>query len=232
MIKSRLNLYKIYKTRYLHPDTGEVLKKSHFLDNGRDRTGRAYFLVNGVWTIKGDVPEYREHLKNKFSSLEGFYNIIKRTMVRRDKDLTEKGRSLIGENEFKDTWGCYDKLRAHYKRQVEQYGTRCPITNIELTFKRNNAKIQKGITPKITTNISPDRMLNNLHYTKKNVLFTTNGWNIARGDLSLKDMNIYMHKPFFKNYIRILLERFPDKRYEVDQLTELENGAEHPQWGR
>ena len=232
MIKSHLNLTKTYETRYLHPDTGEVLEKSHFLDNGRDRTGRAYFLYNGEWIIKGDVPEYREHLKNKFSSLEGFYSIIKRTIVRRGKDLTEKGRSLIGKNEFNDPHGCYDKIRAHLKRQTDEYGPYCPITGIELTFKRNNEKIQKGITYKITTNISPDRMLNNIDYTTRNVLFTTNGWNMARGNLSLKDMNTYMHAPFFKNYIRILLERFPDKRYEVDQLTELENEAEHPQGRR
>ena len=232
MIKNRLNLHELYKIRYRHPDTNEILEKSHFLDSGRDRTGRPYFLVKGEWILKDDVPEYREHIKNKFSSLEGFYNIIKRTIVSRDKDLVKKGRYLIGENEFKDKWGCYDKLRAQYKRQVEQYGTKCPITGIELTFIRHNKKTEKGISPKITSNISPDRLLNPIHYTTQNLLFTTNGWNIARGTLSLKDMSIYMPKHFFKNYVRILVERFPDQKYEVDQLTKLENGAEHPQWRR
>ena len=36
-------------------------------------------------------------------------------------------------------------------------------------------------------------------------------------------------KDFFENYTRILVERFPEKQDEVDQLNELENGAEHPQ---
>jgi hypothetical protein len=38
-----------------------------------------------------------------------------------------------------------------------------------------------------------------------------------------------MRKDFFENYTRILVERFPEKQDEVDQLNELENGAEHPQ---
>jgi|TARA_R110000851_G_C12851278_1_gene542837 hypothetical protein len=230
MIKSNLNLAKKYKTRYHHLDTNEVLEKSHYLKNGKDITGRIYYLIGkDNWVIKFDVPEYREHVKNKLSCLEGFLSIIKRTITNRQKNLSKKGRFLIGNNEFDDGRDCYTKLRAHYNKQVEQYGPFCPITGQEFTFTRNNEKKEVGINPKISSNISPDRMLNPIHYTEQNLLFTTNGWNLLRGDFSLKDMNIYMPKPFFKNYKRILVERFPDQKYEVDQLPELENGEEHPQ---
>jgi hypothetical protein len=79
------------------------------------------------------------------------------------------------------------------------------------------------------TNLSHDRMLNEYHYTTQNMLFTCMGWNLQRRDFSLKDMSVLMREDFFKNYTKILVERFPEKQEEVDQLNELENGAEHPQ---
>jgi hypothetical protein len=79
------------------------------------------------------------------------------------------------------------------------------------------------------TNLSHDRMLNEHHYTTQNMLFTCMGWNLQRRDFSLKDMSVLMREDFFKNYTKILVERFPEKQDEVDQLNELENGAEHPQ---
>ena len=233
MIKSHLNLAQTYKTRYHHPATGEVLNQSQFVRDGKKITGRVYYLVGKDWLLRDDVPEYREHIKNKLSCLEGFFTIIKKTIAGRDKNLLGKSRYLIGENEFKDKRDCYDKLRAHYYKQEAEYGPFCPITGIEFTFERPNEKKGRNHSPdKISTNMSPDRLLNPLHYTTQNTLFTSIAWNLLRGNFSLKDMSIYMPKDYYKNYARILVERFPDKKYEVDQLTKLENGAEHPQWGR
>jgi len=231
MMKNSLALTKIYENQYVHRVTHEVLEKSHYTENGVSIQGRVKFLVDGKWLFAAEVPIYREHLQKKQSSLLGSLQHIKAKIKEKNKGLSSKDRDLIGENEFDDKRDCYDKLQVHYDEQVDRYGPYCPITGLEFTFIRPN-KAGRGVQPKNITNLSHDRMLNEYNYIKQNLLFTCTGWNLQRQDFSLKSMSILMPKPFFKNYIEILLERFPDQKYKVDQLTELENGAEHPQWGR
>tara|TARA_R110000787_G_scaffold2484_2_gene9901 strand:+ start:61 stop:756 length:696 start_codon:yes stop_codon:yes gene_type:complete len=228
MIKSNFNFSKKYQTRYINPITNEIITTGcKYLKNGKSMSGRMHYLVGKEWLTQDNIPEYREYIKNKSSCFEGFLPAIKKRMVFADINFDK--RSLIGKNEFEDSHGCHDKIKAHYKRQLDEFGPYCPITGIKLTFIRKNEKTGKGKAEKVSSNISPDRLLNNLRYTEKNLLFTTAGWNLLRRDFSLKDMAIYIPKLFFKNYTRILLERFPEKQDEVDQLNELENGAEHPQ---
>ena len=221
-----------YKRQYIHPETREVLNNSQYLKKGVKKQGDIQYLVGGKWVSKDYVPEIRELETKRKSCLRGFFRHIKDKMSQKNKDSLAKGRDLIGENEFKDEHGCYDKLQAHYDEQVERYGPICPITHMEFTFERNNKQVGAGNSLLNITNLSHDRMLNEKNYTRQNTLFTCNGWNLARRNFSLKDMSLLMREDYFKNYIRILLERFPDKKYEVEQLTELENGAEHPQEGR
>jgi len=84
---------------------------------------------------------------------------------------------------------------------------------MEFTFERNNEKIGSGNATRIITNLSNDRLLNEHHYTKQNLLFTSMGWNYCRGTFAIKDMSRLMRKDFFNRYMEILLERFPDKKY-------------------
>ena len=229
---TKLKLSGKYETRYVHPKTEEVLEGSQYLEKGVKKKGRYKFLVDGKWIMESAVPEMREWRKESNSSLRGFLQMTKANMKIKERKSLGSGRSLIGKNEFEDGFNCIDKLQAHYDEQTERYGPICPITHRKFTFIRNNEKKENGNTISTLTNLSSDRMLNEQHYTKQNMLFTSIGWNLLRSDFSLENMSIYMPRPFFKNYIRILLERFPEKQDEVDQLTELENGAEHPQWGR
>ena len=205
-----LPLIKKYKTRYLHPDTGAVLKGSQYIKNGKIHSGAYEFFINNEWISACDVPENRELRKKRESSLEGFFLYFKKKMVEKEKI---RGKLLIGDNEFKDKYGCCDKIRAHFNKQVEQYGYRCPITDLEFTTIRNNNEHYDGRTreeKKLITNISADRILNHIHYTKQNVLFTSGGWNIARSDFSLSDMKILLNKNHVERYEKILMERFPD----------------------
>ena len=230
MTVNSINLKGVYESKYVHPKTGEIVKGSRYLENGILKRGRQMCLVGGKWIFKTNVPEYRKQTQEIHSSLRGFFQSMKADMVKKESATLKKGRVLIGNNEFKDKFNCYDKLQYHYDKQIERYGPRCPITGLEFTFKRNNQK-KEGYTSanKNITNLSNDRMLNEHHYTTQNMLFTCTGWNLQRRDFSLKDMSILMRKDFFENYTRILVERFPEKQDEVDQLNELENGAEHPQ---
>ena len=225
MTRPSLNLAKIYKIQYVHPETGEVLKSSRYLEKGVNKSARRRYLVNGEWLFLRDVPEKREWIKENSSSLRGFFMDIKKKMKEKTR-LMAKGRDLIGENEFEDKFNCYDKLQAHYEEQVERYGPICPITHMEFTFKRNNEQTGTGNGLLNVTNLSGDRLLNEQNYTKQNTLFTSVGWNLARRNFSLKDMSLLMREDYFKRYCKILVERFPDQRYKIN---ELENRAEHPQ---
>ena len=226
-----LNLAKIYKIQYVHPKTGEVLEGCYYLEKGVKKKGSQHFLVNGEWISETDVPEKREWVKEKNSSLRGFFMHIKRKMREKNETSFARGRDLIGENEFEEGYNCYDKLQAHYDEQIERYGPICPITHMEFTFERSNEKKEEGYSNNLKniTNLSHDRLLNPNNYTKQNTLFTCNGWNLARQNFSLKDMSLLMREDYFKRYCKILMERFPDQRYKIN---ELENRAEHPQWRR
>jgi hypothetical protein len=225
MTRPSLNLAKIYKIQYVHPETGEVLKSSKYLEKGVNKSARRRYLVNGEWLFLRDVPEKREWIKENSSCLRGFFMDIKKKMKEKTR-LMAKGRDLIGENEFEDKFNCYDKLQAHYEEQVERYGPICPITHMEFTFERTNEQTGTGNGLLNITNLSHDRMLNEKHYTKQNTLFTSAGWNLTRRNFSLKDMSLLMREDYFKRYCKILVERFPDQIYKIN---ELENRAKHPQ---
>ena len=202
-----------YERRYLHPETREVLDRSHFLKKGVNTIGYTQYLVGGKWVSTTYVPELRELDKKRESCLKAFLLKMKANIKMKGEKSLSKGKFLIGDNEFKDKKGCCDKLQAHYDEQIERYGPICPITHMEFTFERNNEEIGRGNTLKNITNLSKDRLLNEHHYTKQNLLFTSMGWNYCRGTFSIKDMSRLMRKDFFNRYMEILLERFPDKKY-------------------
>ena len=215
-----------YKRQYIHRETKEVLESSQYLKKGVKVYGDIRYFVGGKWVTRTYVPEIRESERKSTSCLRGFLRHIKKKMRQKNLEALAKGRDLIGENEFEDGFGCYDKLQAHYDEQVERYGPICPITHMEFTFERTNEQTGTGNGLLNVTNLSHDRLLNPNNYTKQNTLFTCNGWNLARRDFSLKDMSILMREDYFKRYCKILVERFPDQRYKIN---ELENRAEHPQ---
>ena len=215
----KLYLGKIYPRRYVNQETGAVLKNSSYTRNGKIARGRTEFFVNNEWIKEEDVPERREWRKKTDSSLRGSIKAIKFRMVEKEK---KSGKVLIGDNEFKDKWNCYTKLRVHYNEQVERYGTKCPITGLEFTHISEHRKSTKGDGRRrknnfIITNISADRILNHIHYTKQNVLFTSAGWNVARGELRLAHMKFFLNKNHVERYEEILRERFPDYKEEAQE---------------
>ena len=205
---------KKYTTRYVNPNTGAVLQSSQYIKNGKKTRGSLMYFINKEWVKEENVPERREWRKKRQSSLEGYFQYFKTKMVEKEK---LRGKFLIGDNEFEEKKSCYDKIRAHFNEQVERYGFKCPITDLEFTTIRNHHTHYDGIRREvkmITTNISAERIFNHIHYTKQNVLFTSAGWNMARGELSLKDMRIFLNKTHVKRYEEILMERFPDYKEE------------------
>ena len=178
--------------------------------------GDAEYMVDGVWTKRSNVPERREYEQNYNSTLERFISRSKHKMEARDKKWMGQGKHIIGENEFleKET---SNKLMNHYKKQIERYGEVCPITLIKFTTTRANEtkEERKNMEKQILfSNLSPDRIINNINYTEQNTLFTAAGWNIARGELALEDFKYLFKDEIIERFKKILIERFPDQAYK------------------
>ena len=208
-----------YPRRYVNQETGAVLKRTTYMRNGKMAKGRVEYFFNNEWVQEERIPERREWRKKTDSCLRGSFKHLKFRMVEKEKQC---GKLLIGDNEFKDKWNCYDKLHAHYNEQVKRYGPNCPITGQEFTHIKERKESIKGDGTRrkhsfITTNMSADRILNSIHYTKQNVLFTSAGWNVARGELRLAHMKFFLNKNHVERYEEILRERFPDYKEEAQE---------------
>ena len=203
----------LYPIRYVHPKTGIVCSKSHYLEGGRRKTGRAQFFINNEWVYKEKIPEERESRRLRESTLSFFMRKVKEAMKTTNKNWKKENREVLGVNEFEDKWNCANKLRVHFDEQVKKYGYMCPITHINFTTVRRQER--KRTHKRIITNVSADRLFDHINYTKQNVLFTSLGWNLARLNFSLEDIEKLFPGEYIERYKKIVLERFPNsKDYE------------------
>jgi len=198
----------LYKIRYVHLKTGLVLKGSFYLEGGKKIGGRAQYLYNSEWVYKEELPVERQNRRLRESSLKFFMLKLKESMKSMNTRWKKAGRKPLGVNEFEDKWNCADKVNEQFSKQVEKYGYKCPITHIDFTTIRKQEK--KRRTTHIISNISADRLLDRINYTKQNVLFTSVGWNIARQNFSLKDIEKLFPSEFAGRYGKIVRERFPN----------------------
>ena len=179
--------------------------------------GNPEYMVDGVWTKRNNVPERREYERKHGSSLGRFISKAKHKMGERNKKWTRQKKYLLGENEFLEERTC-NKLMDHYKKQIERYGEVCPITLIKFTtmrtYKLKKDKINSMERYITFSNLSPDRIINNINYTKQNTLFTAAGWNSARGEFALEDVKYLFKDEIIERFKKILIERFPDQAYK------------------
>ena len=182
--------------------------------------GDPEYMVDGVWTKRNKVPERREYERKHGSSLGRFISRAKNKMGERNRKWIGQKKYLLGENEFLEK-GTSNKLMDHYKKQIERYGEVCPITLIKFTTMRTHRlkkdKINSMERYMIFSNLSPDRIINNINYTEQNTLFTAAGWNVARGELELEEFKYLFKDEIIKRYKKILIERFPDQGYKDDE---------------
>ena len=147
--------------RYINQITGVTSSKSGYTN---EQGTRKYFTpeykVNGEWVSASDAPHKRESSKKSLNSKKGYLCSKLNKMNGKEKERRKQGKFLQGENEFKDDRrGRCDKLMAHYDKQVERYGNKCPITHIPFTMVRANEKFDINNRVKTFSNISPDRIL-------------------------------------------------------------------------
>jgi len=158
------------------------------------------WLVDGRWTSvvpEDKTPKRRKQRAARFSTEKGYFTKMFNKM--------KKSRHKV---EF-ESW---EELLEHWHRQKAIYGMRCPITGDLMTTIR---KMEKGNTGARTrTNISPDRLLSSMDYTKQNVLFVTVEWNLAKGSLKGHRVHHLFNSRIAANYRKILEDRFSAMEYE------------------
>ena len=91
-------------------------------------------------------------------------------------------------NEFKS----FEEFYQCWEEQKKIYGTKCPYTGIEMTRFKGRGKM----TP---TNISKDRILSSLPYSKQNIMFISWAVNDQKGNVSPQ---------IAKKFLEFVKERF------------------------
>ena len=142
---------------------------------------------------------------------------ILKTMNSKVKEREKQGRHLQGEYEFKDDrWGRCDKLMAHFDKQVERYGEKCPMTHIPFTTREDYEKFDiNNHAHGFYSNISPDRIFNHIDYTEQNLIFTSQLWNLKKGESPVSELKFIFIPEVLERYKAIVAERFPDQKYAL-----------------
>jgi hypothetical protein len=201
--------------RYINQITGVTSSKSGYTN---EQGTRKYFTpeykVNGEWVSASDAPHKRESSKKSLNSKKGYLCSKLNKMNGKEKERRKQGKFLQGENEFKDDRrGRCDKLMAHFDKQVERYGYKCPITLIPFTMVRANEKFDINNRVKTFSNISPDRIFNHIDYTEQNTIFTSQLWNFKKGESPISELKFIFLPEVLERYKAIVMERFPDQIY-------------------
>ena len=211
-----------YPIRYTNPITGVASSQSWYIDEQGIKKilcSKKYmeYKVNGEWVKPKLVPHLREWQTKYISSKKGFMLKIHNTMCSKEKERRKKGKLLQGENEFKDDRrGRCDKLMEAYDKQVERYGNKCPMTHIPFTMHVPNQLLDINNYPSgLYSNLSSDRIFNHIDYTEQNTIFTSQLWNLSKGERSISELKFLFIPEALERYKAIVEERFPDQEYAL-----------------
>jgi hypothetical protein len=115
---------------------------------------------------KNNKEKYEEARKKRLNSEKGFMKMW--------QSIKDSGK----HNSFKD----FDDFYNHWLEQKSRYGMKCPATGIEMTT--NAVSNEKGKFRRCDTNISKDRILSFMGYSRQNLIFTSWKYNRAKGDIT------------------------------------------------
>jgi len=207
-----------YSIRYTNPTTGVVSSQSWYLDEQSKKqpisTRYREYLINNKWVKPHFAPHIRNGQRKNLNTKKGFMLKVLKRMKESTKKRVEKGREIQGVNEFIDNRrGRCDKFMAHFDEQVERYGYKCPLTHIPFTMEVPNDLYDINSQIKTFTNVSPDRIFNNIDYTEQNLIFTSQLWNLTKRDTPISKMMLIFKPEIMERYKAIVAERFPDQKY-------------------
>jgi len=202
--------------RYINQITGDISSKSQYInEQGIKKLCKPEYKVNGEWVSASDAPHARENNKKSLNSKKGYLCAKLSRIEQREKIRKKQGKFLQGENEFKDDRrGRCDKLMAHFDKQVEQYGNKCPMTHIPFTMDRACERFDiNNYCSGVYSNVSPDRIFNHIDYTEQNTIFTSQLWNFKKGESPISELKFIFLPEVLERYKAIVMERFPDQIY-------------------
>ena len=191
MAKGRPRAPGVEDIRYTNPITGVISSKSQYInEQGIKKTVAKWeYKINGEWVKKDNAPHNRENERKRLNSKRGYFCVKFNDINKRRAHWKKQGKLIQGENEFKDDRrGRCDKLMEAFDKQVERYGDKCPMTLIPFTMDIPLERFDINNQTKIFSNISPDRIFNHIDYTEQNTIFTSQLWNLKKGDSPISEL--------------------------------------------
>ena len=152
------------------------------------QNNREKIISDSTQWKKDNKERYKESIKKHFNTERGYFRTLWETTKRSGK-----------HNSFKD----FDDFFDHWLEQKKIYGMKCPGTGVEMTTKAFFNK--KGEFKTCQTNISKDRILNHMGYSRQNLIFTCWGYNNAKCSITPK---------MAKTFLRIVKERYGTEEME------------------
>ena len=161
------------------------LKKEY--DKKWYQKNRELSIERAVEWNKNNKEKYDESVKKRLNTEKGF-------MKSMWQDIKNSGK----HNSFKDFEDFFDQLL----KQKKIHGMTCPATGVEMTTKK---LFSKGKVTRCQTNISKDRILSSLGYSRQNLIFTCWKYNNAKCSITPK---------MAKTFLRIVKERYGTEEME------------------
>ena len=205
--------------RYTNPITGVKSSESRYIDEQGIKqsipTHKTEYKFKGEWIKPNLLPSNRDSMRKSLNSKRGYFCAKLAGINKKGIKARKQGKFIQGENEFRDgRWGRCDKLMAHYDKQVERYGEKCPMTHIPFTMDRAFERFDiNNYCNGVYSNVSPDRIFNHIDYTEQNLIFTSQLWNLKKGDSSISELELIFIPEVLERYKAIVMERFPDQKY-------------------
>ena len=141
-----------------------------------------------------------DHIYN--NTEKGFLVNLFNSIKKRDRNYNNRKKKLIEVNLTKKEF--FEEWLLHKQR----FGMKCRYTGVTMThLSRSGTGVQKD---RIVTNISVDRIDNNLPYQVNNIVFCTGEFNDRKGSVLIDDC-----KKILKIYEERKLELKKDKYYET-----------------
>jgi len=131
---------------------------------------------------KNNTEKYEETTKKRLNSEKGYLNAMWQDI-----------KSSSKHNSFKD----FDDFFDHWLKQKKIHGMKCPATDVEMTTKA--LFNEKGKIHRCGTNLSKDRILSSMGYSRQNLIFTCWDYNSAKNAMTPK---------MAKAYLKIVKERY------------------------
>ena len=192
-----------YSRKYYLKNIEEIKrkKKIHYLKNIEEikRKKKIYYLKNREKIYEQSKEYQSEYRKNHIKDFRKYSNFYANTENGFLHNLWSSLKARCKKHERINEFKNFDEFNNHWLEQKARYGMKCPAMGIEMTFIR---KLDNVSFKRCPTNMSADRILSTEGYNNKNLIFTSWGFNYAKGPFTPE---------MARAFLRIVGERYENK---------------------